>query len=194
MAGLAADPELARAALSGGFDLVLGADVVWLKELVLPLVRAMRAVARVPLWSEEERERFKGSAAEAGSIAAGEELPEASPPILPPLVVPDAETPLGLAARPRTVFLVAHQTRSIGADKELFSLLREAGFSIVPLPLELLHPEYTDRDIQLLQIVLEKDKDASAEGGDAGGAAAGIATPSKWEDDSELAGLGGVRD
>jgi len=84
---MASNPHLAGVALGGGFDLVVAADVVWLKDLVLPLVRAMRSVARIPRWSADERTRFHET---ASALHGPEHLPAArstSPPRLPRLIV-----------------------------------------------------------------------------------------------------------
>lgn len=79
-----------------GWDVILGADVVWLEHLVGPLVSALCALAA-----------------------------------------------------PRTLLLIAHQTRSERTDALLFSSLTEAGFNMTKIPLSDHHPEFKTEKIGL---------------------------------------------
>lgn len=144
-ASAAALPEELRGRLDpGAADVVLGADVVWVPELIAPLVSTLRFLAG-----------GSGSGGEGGKGGAGGAGGEG-----------------GEGGRPSPVVLIAHQTRSRQGDALFFESLRAAGFTHRLLPRGEMHPDFSDPQIDVVEARLAAEGASLGVAGPAGVAAA----------------------
>ena len=134
-ASAAALPEALRGRLDAeNVDLVIGADVVWVPELIAPLVNTLRFLARQS-GDAAAAEGARGADGSGGADGANGAAAPAAP----------------AAQRGGPVVLIAHQTRSRHGDELLFAGLRAAGFSYRLLDHAEHHGDFEDRDIDVIE-------------------------------------------
>ena len=131
-------PELRGRLDAANVDLIIGADVVWVPELIAPLGNTLRVLARRALGAAADDGAGAGARAGAGADA-------------------DTGTGTGSAAGRGSgpTVLISHQTRSRHGDELLFAGLRAAGFAFRLLDHSEHHPRFNDRDINVIEAWLE---------------------------------------
>lgn len=148
------------------FDVILGADIIWVPELIPPLVRSIAALARSSHRALVQRKRRRtADVSAAGPARAGDGS-------VWPCMARCAATATGgwpAAASGATctastaacasgscdewpLILIAHQTRSRASDRLFSALLAEQGFEWTPLPHGDHHAAFQDRDINILRV------------------------------------------
>lgn len=109
------------------FSLIVGADVVWVPELIEPLVQTLNwLVPSLP--SSSSSTTTSGSTGSSNTVSGG------------------------TVASPSTEILIAHKTRSRLSDELFFKLLKDYNFMYKEIPLALQHPNFHDNDIHIFQI------------------------------------------
>jgi hypothetical protein len=106
---------------------ILGSDVVWVEELIAPLLDTLAYLTDPRSFGESVESLIK-LVEEDGDGDGMDEYVDRSP-----------------------VVLIAHQTRSAAGDTALFTGLHARGFEVETVPHEELHPEYRDPVISILR-------------------------------------------
>ena len=143
-ASAAALPEALRGRLDArDVDLVIGADVVWVPELIAPLVSTLRFLAH----------RARGDGSGDGDGVVADEVAEAAVAV----AVDGANAAPRRQRRSGPLVLIAHQTRSRHGDELLFAGLRAAGFAhrLLDHAAEL-HRDFQDPSIDVIEAWVEQ--------------------------------------
>lgn len=110
----------------GPIHLIVGADVVWVEELIPPLVKTLKMLLTK---ANEQSQEYNVST----NGATSSNLP---PSLSKPAV------------------LISHQTRSNASDALMLSLFKNEGLTVEVVPPQEHHPEYRDSDIHILKVTL----------------------------------------